>query len=352
MSADLSAWRGLRVLVCGGSGYLGSRLVLDLRRRGASCAVLDLHEADDRPSDVPFVAADIRSSAGLEAAMDRIDVVVNAVAQVPLARDRRLFQAVNVDGTRNLLEAARAKGVRKFLQISSSAVYGAPDANPVTEETPPRPAEAYGRAKLESEALCRAYAERGLDATILRPRTILGHGRLGIFQILFDWVREGANIPVLGDGSNRYQFVHADDLADACARAAVRPGPRLYNCGAARFGTMRELLERLCAHAGTGSKVRSVPRQAAEWAIRAAGALGLSPLGPYHALMYGRSLYFDLERAGKELGWSPARSNDEMIAESYDWYLANRARVPAWGHGSAHRSGVRQGLLRILGRIL
>ena len=343
---------GRRVLICGGSGYFGSRLLDVLRRRGAACAVLDLNDASDRPADVPFFRADIRSTAGLSEAMEGAEVVVNAVAQVPLARDRRLFHSVNVEGTRNLLEAARRRGVVKFLQISSSAVYGAPESNPVTEDTEPRPAEAYGRAKLESERLCRAEAERGLDVTLIRPRTILGHGRLGIFQILFEWVREGANIPVFGDGNNRYQFVHADDLADACVRAAARPGPSAYNCGAARFGTMRETLERLCAHARTGSRVRSVPMRAAEWAIRAAGALGLSPLGPYHALMYGRSLYFDIGKASRELAWAPAHSNEDMMVESYEWYLAHRARVLGGRGESVHRSGVKQGVLRILGRLL
>ena len=120
------------------------------------------------------------------------------VAQVPLAKDKALFQSVNVRGTQNMLEAARGEGVAKVVYTSSSAVFGAPRNNPVTEDTPPAPGEAYGRAKHDGEALCRQYAERGLDVTIIRPRTIMGHGRLGIFQILFEWIREGRNVPVLG----------------------------------------------------------------------------------------------------------------------------------------------------------
>src|SRR5206468_1516642 len=151
-----------------------------------------------------------------------------------------------------LLRAALEAKVRKVINVSSSAVFGAPKSNPVTEETPPTPGEAYGRAKLEGENLCRRFAREGLDVTIIRPRTIMGHGRLGIFQILFEWIRQGSNVPVLGGGQNRYQFVHADDLAEACILAAARPGPAIYNCGTDRFGTMREALEHLCAHARTG----------------------------------------------------------------------------------------------------
>ena len=73
------------------------------------------------------------------------------------------------------------------------------------------------------------------------------------------------NIPVLGRGDNQYQFVHVEDLVEACLRAAERPGPTSYNCGTDRFGTMRETLEELCAHAGTGSRVVSVPKTLGRW---------------------------------------------------------------------------------------
>src|SRR5262249_13854939 len=152
---------------------------------------------------------------------------------------------------------ALAAHVQKVIYISSSAVFGAPKINPVTEQTVPAPAESYGRAKLEGEKLCRRYVESGLDVSVVRPRTIMGHGRLGIFQILFEWIRTGYNVPVLGRGDNLYQFVHADDLAKACILAAARPGAATYNCGTDHYNSMRAVLEHLCAHAQTGSRVKS-----------------------------------------------------------------------------------------------
>ena len=114
--------------------------------------------------------------------------------------------------------------MRKVVHTSSSAVFGVPAANPVLPSTVPSPVEAYGHAKLAAEWACLDAVSQGLDVTIVRPRTILGHGRLGIFGILFDWVADGADIFVLGDGDNRYQFVHADDLAEVCIRAAAHAG--------------------------------------------------------------------------------------------------------------------------------
>ncbi len=339
-------------LITGGSGYFGSLLRDRLLARGQAVRVYDLADADDRMRDVGFVQGDIRDAARVAHALAGCDVVYHCVAQVPLAKDRHLFHSVNVGGTENLLQAALAAKLRKVICVSSSAVFGAPKSNPVSEETLPAPGEAYGRAKLEGEHLYHAYASRGLDVTIIRPRTIMGHGRLGIFQILFEWIREGHNVPVLGRGDNTYQFVHADDLAEACILAAARPGATVYNCGAAKFNTMRETLEQLCAHAKTGSRVRSVPMMPAVAFMKLTSALGLSPLGPYHALMYGRSLWFDIAKAQRELGWQPRFSNAEMFAQTYDWYLANREKVLATSGASHHRSAVKQGVLALAKHLL
>lgn len=341
----------MRALVTGGSGYFGSLLLRKLIARGHDCVVLDVVDADDRPPDVAFVRADIRDAAAVARAVDGIDVVFHNVAQVPLAKDRALFESVNVTGTENLVRASLAHRVKKVIYTSSSAVFGVPRANPVTEETPPTPAEAYGRAKLAGERVCERYVGQGLDVSVIRPRTILGHGRLGIFQILFEWIRQGYNVPVLGRGDNVYQFVHADDLADACILAGERPGPAVYNCGTDRFGTMREALERLCAKAGTGSRVKSVPMGLAIAGMKVTSLLGLSPLGPYHSLMYGRSMYFDSTKARDELRWRPQYSNDEMLFDSYRWYLEHRAAIESTQGASHHRSPVRQGVLRFARRL-
>ncbi len=340
------------VLITGGSGYFGSLLRDRLKSRGGAVRVFDLADAGDRSGDVTFVRGDIRDEAQVREACADCDVVYHCVAQVPLAKDKHLFESVNVQGTENLLKSALAAKVRKVLYVSSSAVFGPPKVNPVTEQTPPSPAEAYGRAKLAGETLCAKYAKDGLDVSVIRPRTIMGHGRLGIFQMLFEWIRTGYNVPVLGRGDNIYQFVHADDLADACILAATRPGGTTYNCGTDRFGTMREVLEHLCTHAKTGSKVKSVPLSPAVALMNVTSALGLSPLGPYHALMYGRSLYFDIAKAKKELGWQPHYSNNEMFVDSYEWYLQNRETILRSHGASHHRSAVKQGVLGLMKHLL
>jgi len=341
----------MKALVTGGCGYFGDLLAEHLIKAGHQVRVLDLSKPEPLREGVEYLCGDIRDRDAVASACAGMGWIFHNVAQVPLAKDRALFWSVNRDGAEILLRAAAAAGVRKVVHTSSSAVFGRPRSNPVTEDTTPTPLEDYGRAKLAAEGLCLEHAAEGLDVTIIRPRTILGHGRLGIFQILFEWVRQGSNIPVLGRGDNRYQFIHASDLAQACLLAAARPGASCYNCGAGRFGTMREALEELCRHARTGSRVKSVPKAPAVALMRLTSALGLSPLGPYH-VMYGEELYFDIGKAVRELGWKPRYSNAEMLIESYDWYVRNRDRVLSAFGTSAHRSAVSQGALSLLRHLL
>jgi nucleoside-diphosphate-sugar epimerase len=338
----------MRVLVTGGSGYFGEVVVGALRARGDQVSVFDLVDVPDRAKDVAFHQGDIRDASAIERACKSVDVIHHNVAQVPLAKDKHLFESVNVDGTRNLLDAAKKCGVSKVVLVSSSAIFGVPRENPVTEATEPAPREAYGRAKLEGERLAKRYIAEGLDVSVVRPRTILGHGRLGIFQILFEWVRRGRPVYVLGKGDNRYQFVHADDLADACVRAGDSQGADVFNVGAEAFGTMRELLTDLVAHAGTKSPVRSLPMRPTVRAMEVTSRFGLSPLGAYHSLMYGREMFFDVAHARDKLGYRPRFSNTQMICESYDYYVEHREEILARHNASHHRSPVKHGILKLL----
>ena len=338
------------VLVTGGSGYFGSLLVDRLGAAGHRVRIFDLNDTDDRSDDVEFVAGDIRDRAAVREAVDGVDIVMNNVAQVPLARDLHLLRSVNVDGTRRLLEACADAGVSKVIHTSSSAVFGVPDTNPVLPSTVPAPMEAYGLAKLAAEWACLDAARQGLDVSIVRPRTILGHGRLGIFGILFDWIADGRDPIVLGDGTNRYQFVHSDDLADVCILAARQEGPGLFNVGTDRFGTMRETLEALCLHAGTGAVVRSVPAGPAGLAMHLSATLGITPFAPYHWLMYSKSMWFDLDHLREQLDWTPTWSTDEMFAQSYDWFVEHRAQADDSG-ASHHRRTAKQGALQVVKRM-
>jgi nucleoside-diphosphate-sugar epimerase len=153
---------------------------------------------------------------------------------------------------------------------------------------------------------------------------------------------------VVGKGDNRYQFVYAPDLADACVRAVEVPGPGTYNVGSDHVKTLREVYEHVIAGAGTGARVASLPRAPTVAAMRLASALHLSPLGPYHWRMIAEDFMFDTSRIKAELGWSPTLTNEEMLAEAYKGYDRDHEEIHHRSDVSAHRQPAKMGAIRIL----
>jgi nucleoside-diphosphate-sugar epimerase len=337
----------MKHLITGGSGFLGNLIARRLLAAGEQVRILDLWDDPARPPEIEFVHCDVRDAAGVGKALAGIDIVHHNAALVPLTKSGKDFARVNVDGSRIVAEQAAGR-VQAFIHMSSSAVYGSP-ACPITAETPCHPIEIYGRAKLAGELAVREVCEKnGTTLIVIRPRTILAQGRLGIFQILFEWIAAGQKVFVIGSGNAKFQFVHADDLIDAYMLALRLGKPGIYNVGAARFGTLREALGNLICHAHSYSQVRSLPVGPAIQTLRLLDFLGLSPLAPWHYLTYHKPFYFDVDPLLR-LGWRPRYSNDDMFSESYDWFVANRHTTGQ--SGSPHRRRVREGLLWLLKKI-
>jgi len=338
----------MKHLVTGGSGFLGNLIARRLLAKGESVSILDIWEDPTRPKDIEYVHCDIRDRDGVRRAMQGVDVVHHNVALVPLTKSGEKFWEVNVDGTKIAAEEAVKAGVKSFVHMSSSAIFGAPERCPIDASSPLRPIEIYGRGKLAGEQAVRAICEKaGLPLVIIRPRTILGEGRLGIFQILFEWIRENRNVYVIGSGDILFQFIHAHDLMDAYMLVLESGSSGSFNVGTDRFNTLRGDLTSLIEHAGSRSKVKSLPERASIAALRTADLVGISPLAPWHYLTYHKAFHFDVEPLLSR-GWKPKYSNVEMFVESYDWFCKHYDRLKAENAGSAHRRPVKQGLLWLL----
>ena len=113
---------------------------------------------------------------------------------------------------------------------------------------------------------------------------------------------------------------------------------------------MADAIGNVCLHAGTGARVRSVPAGLTSWLMNVTARAGLTPFAPYHWLMYSKSMWFDTTHATDALGWTPKWSTDEMFAQSYDWFVANRAATES-AEASHHRRSTPQGALSAAKRI-
>ena len=334
--------------ISGGAGFLGLHLARRLVAEGHQVRTLDVVPLDDAGLEhsVEELRGDIRDPDGVRALVAGADVVVHAAAALPIQASRASIRSVNVGGTENVLHAAHEAGVRRVVFISSTAVYGVPEKHPIEESDPLVGVGAYGESKIDAEGLCRVAA---VETTIIRPKTFIGPERLGVFEILFDWIREGRGIPILGNGSNRYQLLAVEDLVDATLAAAEQDvAGETFNVGATEFGTVRSDLEGLIAHAGSGSRLRPVPARPAELALRGLELARLSPLAEWHYRTAHRDSFIDVSRAQRLLGFAPRLSNEQALCETYDWYLANRGSVGA--AGVTHRVPWDQRALGVLKR--
>jgi dTDP-glucose 4,6-dehydratase len=205
-------------------------------------------------------------------------------------------------------------------------VYGIPRAPLCGEDHPTVPLGAYGRSKLLAEGLCSEAVARGLDVTMLRPMSLFGPWMTGIFAILFEWVRTGKPVYMLGRGANRVQGVSAWDVADALLLAGERPGlgGRVFNLGAEPEGvpSVFEWVRALVRHGGDRSPVLRIPAAALRGAARALGLFGLSPIVPEHYILADRNFVLDTSAARRDLGWKPRYDNVRMLCEAYDWYAS------------------------------
>jgi nucleoside-diphosphate-sugar epimerase len=338
--------------ISGGGGFLGLHLARRLLDDGLRVRTLDVAPlADERlERSVEELRGDVRDPRLAAELVDGADVLVHAAAALPIQASRASIFSVNVGGTATVLAAALEAGVRRVLLISSTAVYGVPDVHPIPEDAPLRGVGHYGESKIAAEEVCRDFARRGLAAVVLRPKTFVGPERLGVFEILFDWVRDGRRIYVLGDGSNRYQLLAVEDLVEATLRAAASDvSGETINLGAKRFGTVRSDLKALIRHARSSSRLQPLPARPAELVLRALELLRVSPLAEWHYRTAHRDSYVDVAKAERLLDFEPRFSNAEALTRTYDWYLANRARLGA--AGVTHRVPWNQGALRLLKRL-
>src|SRR4051812_4965717 len=241
-----------RALVTGGTGFLGLHLARALANAGYDVRTLDLHEpGPSADPDFEFVQADVRDPDAMENATRDVDVVVDNAALVPVTRsDPAAYHSVNVNGCRTTLEAARKHGVY-VLHISSSAIYGVPKELPIRPTTPLAPFEPYGESKARADVLVSERRRQGQVVASLRPRTLLGEGRLGIFDVIFARVRAGRRVPMFGSGRNKVQMSDVEDFCAAALAAIRKEANDDYNVGAAEFGTVRDDLQALIDHAGT-----------------------------------------------------------------------------------------------------
>ena len=310
----------MKVLVTGGAGFIGSHVADAYLRAGHEVVVLDslVHgKRENVPAGAEFVRADVRDAAAAALIQERrFDLINHHAAQMDVrvsVSDPRFDASVNVDGLLNLLEAARAGGVKRFVFVSSGGVvYGEPEVRPTPETYAKGPESPYGVTKLAGEYYLYYYHRvHGLEYVALRYSNVYGprqdpHGEAGVVAIFSTKLLERQPLTVFGDGEQTRDYVYVGDVVAANLLLSEQEFPRATVLDARGFnvGTGIETSVNQLAHGLMQASGREVELHYAE---ARAGELRHSSL--------------DTAKL-RALGWAPKTELQEGLKETYDWIAA------------------------------
>lgn len=321
----------MNVVVSGCSGFIGAKVCELLLARGDRVVGIDdMSDAYDvrlkshrlgilsARAGFRFLVCDISDNSALAEAFDHAesffsaggaDCVVNLAARAGVRQSMKnpwIYYSTNVTGTLNLLELCRSRDVEKFVQASTSSVYGENDVPFAEDMATDRQLSPYASSKKAAEGLCRVYSSLyGTDVSVLRYFTVYGPaGRpdMSVFRFI-RWISEGEEVQVLGDGTQKRDFTYVDDIAAGTVLAMKNLGFEIINLGSGNPVSLNSLID--VVERRTGKKAKVVYREPHPSDVRATRAV--------------------VEKAESVLGWSPVTDFETGVGNSVAWYDTNRS---------------------------
>ncbi len=322
----------MNVLVTGATGFTGGHLARYLAKGGNSVAALVRPTSSSRAEALHADGIDVRigdltDPAAVRRGVEGCDVVYHIAATYREAgQGDAAYTRVNVEGTRHVLEAALAAGVKRVVHCSTGGVHGHIENPPADETAPFAPGDVYQRTKLEGERAAADFGQRTpLEVVVVRPIGIYGPGDLRFLKMFRGLAR--GRFPMLGRGEVFYHLTFIDDLVRGfeLAGTSVRAAGREYLLAGPEYVTLNELTRLIAEELGVAPPRLRLPI----WPVWLAGALCEAvciPIGVEPPLFrrrvdfYRKSRAFDTTRARQELGYNPTIDLRTGIRRTAEWY--------------------------------
>ena len=318
----------MKHVIFGGDGFVGRHLAKDLSERGEQVLVADVNRSDlGHYGDVGHVHCDVANSASVAGVpIDADDMVYNMSAMMLSPIQRRIdrypfFYPVNTFGAANIMAHIAASGASRLVQYTTDMVYGKTVKTPQDEHHPIAPLGHYGGSKARTETIADDWRMRGMKIAIMRPRLIIGPGRLGILGKLFRLIDMNLPVPMIGSGRTPYQFVSVHDCAEAARLAWEKGVPnRAYNLGSDDPPPVCELLGDLIRSAGSKSILVPTPGFAVKAALGLLDRLNVPLMDPEQYLIADEHCVRDTTAVRRDLGWVPEHRDEDMLRAAYAEY--------------------------------
>ena len=324
----------MKVLVTGATGFTGGHLAQHLIAHGDEVRTLVRPRSRERFDRSPLRArgvvaidGDLIDPAAVRRAVDGVEVVYHIAATYREAgQPDSAYRAINVEGTRNILEAAKTAKVKRVVHCSTGGVHGHIENPPANEDAPFNPGDVYQETKLAAEQLAREFGgAHGLDVVVARPIGIYGPGDKR-FLTMFRGLARG-RFPMIGGGQAFYHLTFIDDLVEGfrlCGTERAAAG-RTYILAGPRYTTLEQLVHLVAKELNVTPPRLHLP----VWPFYTAGLLCElicvplriePPIYRRRVDFYTKSRAFDTIRARTELGYSPKVDLEEGIKRTADWY--------------------------------
>lgn len=315
------------ILITGGLGFLGSHLASRFSAAGEAVRILARPESKASVNGTPhqMAWADIRDAAAVERAVEGCEVVVHVAANFRRASTDRDAHAINVDGTRYVIEACKKFGVRQLIHCSTIGVHGSVKEVPASEESPFSPADVYQETKLlAEEEVWRAYRE-GLPVTMIRPMSMYGPGDARMLK-LFRMVQSGRFV-MLGDGSTLFHPAYVDDVVEVFRLALRRPEAigEVFIAGGEEYLSLNDLVGQIAEELGVQPPRLRLPlapiKALARLCEAACAPFGVEP--PLHrrrVSFFVHNRAFSIDKARRVLGFQQCFPLREGLRRTISWY--------------------------------
>ena len=308
-----------KILITGSNGFLG-KLAQEYFVKNYKLVLVDLSSSNEEN----FYKVDIGNFTEIDGVItkEKPNIIFHFASEIFDTYNQKKIYKTNVEGSNNIKKSAIKNKVENLIFTSTFSLYEKNYNYLISESEPISCKNYYGITKFEVERLL-LDSESELNISIFRCPIIVDKSRAHRLGVLFEFLKDNCTLWILGDGSNKLQFVSATDLFIAIEKSINLKGKYVYNIGCEKVDTMKETFEYLINKTGSKSKIRHFNKNLGLLILKALSFLRLINFIDYHNKILVSNIVLDISRIKKDLNFTPTKSTAELMLDAHNYYLNN-----------------------------